>query len=121
VYMVQVGGGSIGLGLTTAIFSDVSSRHLMTDATEAGIAADPRDLDAVHGVLAGTPSAANALASFPAQVAQELTSLAGDAFVTGMQWAFRVDGLLALGGFLVAIRAVGRPLGAWRAQRASQP
>jgi EmrB/QacA subfamily drug resistance transporter len=110
VYMVQVAGGSIGLGLTTAIFTEVSGRTLRNDASELGIASNTHDLDAVRGTLAGTDSAAQVLASFPQTLADQLVSLAGDAFVTGMQWALRVDVLLALGGFLVALFFVGGPL-----------
>jgi hypothetical protein len=107
VYMFQVAGGSIGLGLTTAVFASVSQRRLESDAAELGIAADHDDLEAVQGILAGTDSAQAVVASFPAHVAEQLVTLAGDAFVSGMQWAFRVDVLLAFGGFLVALLFVG--------------
>jgi EmrB/QacA subfamily drug resistance transporter len=107
VYMVQVAGGSIGLGLTTAIFTAVSQNALRDDASRVGIAANPNDLDAVQGILAGTDSAQEVLVSYPAAVADKLVELAGDAFVTGMQWALRVDVALAFGGFLVALFFVG--------------
>ena len=110
VYMFQVGGGSIGLGLTTAIFSGVSSHRLESDAASQGISADEKDLEAVQGILAGTESAQQVVASFPARVADQLVELAGDAFVAGMQWAFRVDVLIAFCGFLVALFFVGGPL-----------
>jgi EmrB/QacA subfamily drug resistance transporter len=110
VYMFQVGGGSIGLGLTTAVFSEVSSRRLESGASSLGISADADDLEAVQGILAGTDSAKEVLSSFPMKVADELVGLAGDAFVAGMQWAFRVDVALAFGGFLVALLFVGGPL-----------
>jgi hypothetical protein len=110
VYMVQVAGGSIGLGLTTAIFTGVSHRQLQSDAADMGIAASAKDLDAVHGILAGTESAKEVLTTFPQDVATRLVSLAGEAFVAGMQWAFRVDAALAFGGFLVALLFVGGSL-----------
>jgi EmrB/QacA subfamily drug resistance transporter len=110
VYMVQVAGGSIGLGLTTAVFTAVSHHRLSSDAANLGIGAKPKDLDAVHGILAGTDSAHKVLATFPQDVADRLVSLAGDAFVAGMQWAFRVDAALAFGGFIVALLFVGGSL-----------
>jgi MFS family permease len=110
VYMFQVGGGSIGLGLTTAIFTGVSSHRLESDAASLGISADEKDLEAVQGILAGTDSAQEVVASFPAKVADQLVDLAGDAFVAGMQWAFRVDVAIAFGGFLVALLFVGGSL-----------
>ena len=57
IYMFQIAGGSIGLGLTTTIFSSA------------------------------------------------------DNFFDGLQAAFRLDGLLALGGFLIALLLVGGRLG----------
>jgi EmrB/QacA subfamily drug resistance transporter len=107
VYMFQVAGGSIGLGLTTAVFSGVSEHRLESDAASMGIAADNADLEAVQGILAGTDSAKEVAASFPEQAAEQLVSLARDAFTAGMQWAFRVDVLLAFGGFLVALLFIG--------------
>jgi EmrB/QacA subfamily drug resistance transporter len=53
IYMFQIGGGSIGLGLTTTVFSSA------------------------------------------------------DSFVDGLQNAFRLDGLLALGGFVLTVLLVG--------------
>jgi EmrB/QacA subfamily drug resistance transporter len=60
VYMFQIAGGSVGLGLTTTVF------------TEAG-----RDL------------------------------VGADAFVQGIETAFRVDAILAFGGFLIAAFLLG--------------
>jgi EmrB/QacA subfamily drug resistance transporter len=62
VYMFQIAGGSVGLGLTTTVF------------TEAG-----RDL------------------------------VGSDAFVQGIETAFRVDAIIAFGGFLIAAFLLGRP------------
>jgi EmrB/QacA subfamily drug resistance transporter len=61
VYMFQIAGGSVGLGLTTTVF------------TEAG-----RDL------------------------------VGADAFVQGIETAFRVDAIIAFGGFLIAAFLLGR-------------
>ncbi len=57
IYMFQIAGGSIGLGLTTTVFSSA------------------------------------------------------DNFIDGLQAAFRLDGLLAVGGFLIALLLVGGRLG----------
>jgi EmrB/QacA subfamily drug resistance transporter len=56
IYMFQIAGGSIGLGLTTTVFSSA------------------------------------------------------DSFIDGLQSAFLLDGLLALGGFVVTVLLVGGPL-----------
>lgn len=55
VYMFQVAGGSIGLGLTTAIFTTASQDRLKSDALGARL--DDAQTEAVDGVLAGTESA----------------------------------------------------------------
>jgi EmrB/QacA subfamily drug resistance transporter len=110
VYMCQVAGGSIGLGLTTSIFASVSGDRVSSDAAAEGIAASPEDLDAVHGVLAGTESSQQVLAQFPGDVADRLVEIVRDAFVAGMQWGFRVDTALALLGLVVSVLFVGGTL-----------
>jgi EmrB/QacA subfamily drug resistance transporter len=93
VYMFQVAGGSVGLGLTTAIFTTASNDKLQG---EVG------DLDAVRGVLAGTESARRA--------PEAVIDLVRDAFAAGMQWSFRVVALLALGGLVISVLFVGGSL-----------
>jgi hypothetical protein len=107
VYMCQVGGGSIGLGLTTSIFASVSTSRVASDAAAEGIAASREDLDAVHGVLAGTESSQQVLAQFPGDVADRIVEIVRDAFVAGMQWGFRVDTALAFLGLVVSVLFVG--------------
>src|SRR3954452_21808474 len=94
VYMFQVAGGSVGLALTTAIFTTAS-----TDKLQGGPIAD---IDSVRGVLAGTGSAGH--------LPQEVVDLVRESFAAGMQWAFRVVALLALGGLLISVLFVGGSL-----------
>jgi EmrB/QacA subfamily drug resistance transporter len=110
VYMCQVGGGSIGLGLTTTIVASVASGRVSSDAAAEGISASDEQLDAVHGVLAGTEGSQQVLAQFPADVADRLLEIVRDAFVAGMQWGFRVDTALAFLGLLVSVFFVGGTL-----------
>jgi MFS transporter len=63
VYMFQVAGGSIGLGLTTTVFTTASVDKLQSAATGMS----PDELHDVQGVLAGTDSAAEVLARFGGQ------------------------------------------------------
>lgn len=110
-YMFQIAGGSIGLGLTTAAFT-AGSRDALRDSLPAiGVVLDEAERDAVHGVLAGTDSAAQILARFDTGVADRLVDLVRDAFGGGMQWAFRLDAALALGGLLVVALLLGRDSG----------
>src|SRR4051794_6125939 len=93
VYMFQVAGGSVGLALTTAIFTTAS-----TDKLQGGGV----DVDAARGVLAGTAPAG--------RLPQQVVDLVRDAFAAGMQWSFRVVAVLALGGLLVSVFFVGGSL-----------
>jgi EmrB/QacA subfamily drug resistance transporter len=106
LYMFQVAGGSVGLALTTTIFTRAAQDRLYSDAAARGVAAGTEELDDVQGVLAGTDSAARVLEQLPGRGAQ-ITELVRDAFVDGMTTAFRVDAALALVGVIVTVLCVG--------------
>jgi hypothetical protein len=108
VYMFQVAGGSVGLGLTTTVFVTASEDRLQSDL--AGSRLDKSDVDALHGSLAGTESSTEILARFSSGVADRLLELIRDAFAAGMQWAFRLVAALALIGVLISILFVGGSL-----------
>jgi EmrB/QacA subfamily drug resistance transporter len=107
LYMFQLAGGSVGLALTTTVFLAASNSALDRDADELGVAFTTSDREAVRGVLAGTDSAASLVGKYPGQVGEQLVEVVRDAFSAGMQWAFRLDAALALGGFAVAVALVG--------------
>jgi hypothetical protein len=105
VYMCQIAGGSVGLGLTTAIVSSVAADHVSESAV-ADRLTHSQEI-AVNKVLAGTDTGAQLLRQFPS-MADELTALAKDALVAGMSAGYVVVGSLAFLGLLVAILGVGR-------------
>jgi EmrB/QacA subfamily drug resistance transporter len=105
IYMFQIAGGSVGLGLTTTVFITTSQNKFKSDA--AGAALTSADRNAVEGVLSGTDSAQQVIARFSSKVADQLVEIVRDAFVHGMQWGFRFDAILAAGGFVVATLFVG--------------
>ncbi len=100
LYMFQVAGGSIGLGLTTAIFT-ASAQSKVHSATIADSLNKAQE-HAVNGILAGTANAQHLLQRFP-HAAATLNSLARHAFANGMQTAFHVVGALALVAFLGSV------------------
>jgi MFS family permease len=104
VYMFQIAGGSVGLGLTTTIFTTAAHDKLQGDTAVRG------DLDAVQGVLAGNDSAERIVSHLPPAAASRVVDLVRDSFAAGMQWSFRVVALLAVGGFLVSLFFVGGSL-----------
>jgi EmrB/QacA subfamily drug resistance transporter len=118
LYMFQVAGGSVGLALTTTVFTRAAQDALYSDAASAGVKASTPELDDVQGVLSGTDSARRVVEQFPAQATQ-ITGLVRDSFVEGMSLAFRVDAALAAVGVVVTIVFVGGRLRLRRARVAS--
>src|SRR5512132_2012614 len=106
LYMFQVAGGSIGLALTTTVFTRTAQDRLYSDAAALGLGARTEELDNAQGILAGTDSAHRVIERFPAQAGQ-ITALVRDSFVDGMTTAFRVDAALALVGVAVTVVFVG--------------
>jgi EmrB/QacA subfamily drug resistance transporter len=106
VYMFQVAGGSVGLGLTTTVFTTASQDRLQREAK--GLS--EKEIEEVQGALAGTESAAEIVARQSSAAAERLLELVRDAFVAGLNWSFRLVAALALAGLLVAVLFVGGPL-----------
>ncbi len=109
VYMFQIAGGAVGLGVSTAIFTSSSEGQLgdlVSDQT--GFTLTGHEQAVLHGTLAGTDAAAAALAELPARVAAEIHRLVADSFAHGVQTTFRVIAAVAIAGFLVAVIDLGR-------------
>ena len=107
LYMFQVAGASIGLGVTTAIFTASARSEVHSSAIVKGLTG-PQE-HAVNGLIQGTGSAHNLLAPFP-QTRAALTSIAHQAFATGVQTAFTFTAALALIACVVtAVFIKGRP------------
>jgi EmrB/QacA subfamily drug resistance transporter len=119
VYMFQIAGGSIGLGLTTTVFTTASEDSLQADL--AGARLSGGEIDSLHGALAGTESATSILDRFPAATADRIVELLREAFAAGMQWGFRLVALLALAGLVVAVLFVGGSLLGTRRRGAAEP
>jgi MFS family permease len=107
VYMFQVAGGSVGLGLTTTVFTTASEDRLQSATSDLS----DSEIQAVQGALAGTESAAEVLGRHAAGAADRLVELVREAFMAGLTWSFRLVALLALGGLVVSVLFVGGPLG----------
>ena len=112
IYMCQIAGGSVGLGLTTAIVTAVAANHVSASAVADRLTHNQEI--AVNKVLAGTDSGQALLHQFPA-MANELMALAKDALVAGMSAGYIVVGSLAFVGFLIATFGVGT----WRRKKAA--
>ena len=119
VFMSQIAGGSLGLGLTTSVFVTASEDRLQKDLAGSRLGAN--EVDTLHGALAGTESAAQILARFSSRTADRILEMIRDAFAAGMQWAFRLVALLALLGLLVSLLWVGGSLLRPRRAGAAEP
>jgi 8-hydroxy-5-deazaflavin:NADPH oxidoreductase len=115
VYMFQVAGSAVGLGLTTTVFITASEDHLQKDLADADLRGG--EVETLQGALAGTKSAAEILPpvlrangrAAPRVRARRLCR--GHAVVVPPR---RRAGALRTGG----VRAVRRRLAAPRATRA---
>ena len=105
--MFQVAGASIGLGVTTAIFTASARSEVHSSAIVTGPSPAPRSTRST--ACPGHRSAHNLLAPFP-QTRAALTSIAHQAFATGVQTAFTFTAALALIACVVtAVFIKGRP------------
>jgi EmrB/QacA subfamily drug resistance transporter len=118
VYMFQIAGGSIGLGLTTTLFTTAATDSVqgspIAGALPAGQVGD------VQGILAGTRSARTVLGHLSSTGGERVFDVVRDAFASGMHWGFRFVAALALTGLLVSVLRVGgrlRPAPAGREPR----
>lgn len=105
-YMFQVAGGAVGLGLCTTLFTIRSEDKIAADAAEQGLAMSDQQASVIHGVLAGTESGNAAYADFSGSVADRVLAVVEDTFVSGVQFSFRVVGVIALVGLAIAVVGV---------------
>jgi EmrB/QacA subfamily drug resistance transporter len=117
LYMFQVAGGSIGLGLTTTVFTATALSHVHSEAV-ANRLTDAQEHGVIQ-VLSGNETARQLLDAFP-QLAGQLEQLARDALLAGVHTGLRVDAGLALASFLITLFFVGGRLRR-RGQPASTP
>jgi EmrB/QacA subfamily drug resistance transporter len=104
VYMFQIAGGSVGLGLTTTVFTAGIHSSL---ADDAGAGVPEHSQNAIHGILAGTESAKHALGDFTTRSADQVMQVVREAFAAGFHSALLLDAALAFVGFLIALLFVG--------------
>jgi hypothetical protein len=107
IYMFQIAGGAVGIGLTTSVFTTSSESDLSSKAAEAGTSLTEHQESVAHGLLVGTDPAADALRGLSPEAVARIEELVRDSFVTGLQTGFRVVSLIALVGFVVSVLFVG--------------
>jgi EmrB/QacA subfamily drug resistance transporter len=107
VYMCQIAGGAIGVAITTTIFTITSENDLDSKATTAGHRLTDHQDAVLHGQLAGTKAAANALHHLPASAQNVIVPIIKDSFAVGVQAGFRFVAIAAVLGLLISLFFVG--------------
>jgi MFS family permease len=120
IYMFQIAGGAIGLGITTTIFTLTSENELSDKADAAGTHLTDHQNAVLHGVLAGTDSGTAALHQLSSSVQTTITGIVRESFATGVQAGFRFVAIAAVLGFLISLFFVGGRLLPERAPAAEQ-
>ncbi len=121
IYMFQIAGGAIGLGITTTIFTISSENELSDKAQAAGTHLTEHQTAVLHGVLAGTDSANSALHQLASSVQATITEIVRESFATGIQAGFRFVAIAAVLGFLISLFFVGGRLLPKRASATDRP
>jgi EmrB/QacA subfamily drug resistance transporter len=107
VYMFQIAGGAIGLGVTTTIFTTSSENELAEKAGSHGVDLTAHQTGVLHGVLAGTDASQQALAELPKGAAATIEKIVRDSFASGLQAGFRFVAIAALAGLVISVLYVG--------------
>jgi EmrB/QacA subfamily drug resistance transporter len=107
MYMFQIAGGAIGLGLTTAIFESASEDEVANQASAAGASLTESQVNVVHGVLAGTDSGQRAFDQLSTVGAERALDIVRDSFVVGIHAGFRVVAAIAVAGVVIALLFIG--------------
>ncbi len=106
LYMFQIAGGAIGLGLTTTVFLTASNRAFQADSADLGVSLTASEYASVQGVLAGTDTAAEIISRYAGETGDAMVKLVRESFASGFDWALRFDSLLAFVGLAVALAFV---------------
>ncbi len=108
LYMFQIAGGAVGLGLSTSAFLLGSNHGISGDARRLHLTLSASERAGVRSVLAGAESGTQLVARLAHGTADRLTEVVRSAFVGGLHWALALDGALAVIGLLLATRVVAR-------------
>jgi hypothetical protein len=108
VLMFQFVGSAIGLGLTTTIVAATERDAVDQRLSEGGLSLEVAARNALDRMLAGAESAQQVLAQFDPAVAQEMVSVAGDAFAVGVRQGLRLDTFIIAGGVVLVAAVLAR-------------
>ena len=99
IYMFQLAGGAIGLGLTTTIVASTTQAAVRAAAADLPVA----EVNDLRGLLAGTASAQAVIAGLDPAAAQQVLATAAEAFAAGVRTGLRVDAALVAVALVLAV------------------
>jgi EmrB/QacA subfamily drug resistance transporter len=106
LYMFQLVGLSVGIGLTTTVATSLTDARLQERAARVG-EGSVEDRLALQGLLAGTESAGQAAARLGVRTADRLQETLRESFMSATTTALALDAALAALGAVFAIAFVG--------------
>jgi len=93
----------------TAIFTSASEdRRGAEVANRTAVTPTGHEQAVLHGVLAGTDAAADALAELPERAVASIERIVRESFAYGVQTSFRIVAAVAIAGFRLAIFVLAR-------------
>jgi EmrB/QacA subfamily drug resistance transporter len=122
VYMCQIAGGAIGVAITTTIFTITSENDLDSKGAVAlhGHHLTDHQVGVLHGQLAGTKAAEDALNQLPQSAQNVIVPIIKDSFAVGVQAGFRFVAIAAVLGFVISLFFVGGRLLPGRGKAATE-
>ena len=108
IYMFQIAGGALGLGITTTIFISSSRDSLSSAIEKLGVSLTDAQQSVIHGILGGIESTKKAHEFFSPELFNRIISMIHDAFIHGLEDGFTFAGASAVVSFVIALLFVGR-------------
>jgi MFS family permease len=102
-FMAHLGMGAVGVAMGTAILFGVSAAKLQQGLAALGISLSTADQITLSGAAAGTEASRAILDRFSSAVAEQVTAVLRDAFVSGLHRAYWFALLLAVIGIAVSL------------------
>lgn len=102
VYMFQIGGGALGLAVSTTIFSADAKRNIGSLLDIAGISVTEGQRTAMYNYLSGFGSRNELLKEYSPQVGDKIISIIHDSYLSGLHDAMLFVSAIALAGGVIS-------------------
>ena len=110
VYLFQIAGGAVGLGITTTIFLAAANAGISDGAQQIGITLNGSEIEAIRGVIVGTDISTDVAQKYSGSTGEQLVEVVRVAFADGVKLAFGFNAAMAFIGMLIALFTVAGPI-----------